>query len=110
MRPVSNPKSRICLSLSQNGLVAYGNTEALSDLRDQLAWIVKSDPKDHFECHVIMTLESDETRFEGKKPRNAWVKASDDINMSLIEGSEENYGFELTFMLVEEKDLDDLQS
>ena len=109
MRPSSNPKSRICLSLSQNGLVSYGNREALTDLRDQLDWIIKSNPKEHFECHVIMTLESDETRFEGKRPRNAWVRASEDVKRELIENSEDNYGFDLIFMLVEENDLDKLE-
>ena len=101
-------KPRLCLDLSQNGVVAYANRAALAEIRDRLNEIVASDPKEHFECHVIMMLEDDETRFEGKHPPNVWVKASEDVRKDLAVNSDTEQGFELTFMHVEESDLDKL--
>jgi hypothetical protein len=107
--PAPDGAARLCLSLTAEGLTAYGNQAALTSLRDQLTWMIASDPAEHFECHVLMTLESEESRFDGAPP-NVWTLVSDDLAAKVAAPSEDHPGFELTLMHAEEADLDELAS
>lgn len=109
MRPQANEKSRICLHFSSAGLTSYCNREALIDLRDQLNWLIDSPPEEHYECHVLMTLENDESCFEGKRPRNAGLSISKDFADILHIDCAKSPLVDLTFMLCTETDLDKAQ-
>jgi hypothetical protein len=104
MRPVINKKSKIVMKINREGLIAYCNQEAILDLSSQLSWIGASDPKDHFECHVLMTLENDESKFGGKSPKNVRVVFDDGMDEIFSRTCHAVAGFELTFMIVEECD------
>ena len=106
-RPMADDAARLCLSLTAEGLTAYANREALTSLRDQLTWMIASDPSEHFECHVLMALESDASLFHGETP-NVWTLVSEDLAGTVATRSEDHPGFELTLMLVDEPDLDEL--
>jgi hypothetical protein len=107
--PAPDGTARLCLSLTAEGLTAYGNRAALTSLRDQLTWMIASDPAEHFECHVLMTLETDASRFDGATS-NVWTLVSEDLAEKVVILSEEHPGFELTLMHAEEADLDKLAS
>ncbi|WP_371433538.1 hypothetical protein [Novosphingobium sp.] len=109
MQPETNDKSRICLNFTVDGLTAYCNREALIDLRNQLDWLISSPPDEHYHCHVLMALENDDSKFDGKRPRNAGIRFSEGVeNMKdadLVGGE----CVDLTFCHVTEADLDDIQ-
>jgi hypothetical protein len=110
MRPIPSSEVRLCLKLSIDGLTAYGNKEAIIALRDQMNWLLESDPSEHFECHVMLTMENDESKFGGLVPANVWTIVSKDligIDDDLINEVPKN--FELTIMQVRDFDLDELE-
>lgn len=79
------------------------------DLRDQLTWLINSSPEDFCHVHTLLTLENDESRFYGKRPRNAGVFITDDaaeITNADIEGG---VCVDLSFFITTEGHLDDLQ-
>ena len=109
MQPRADEKSRICLNFAVDGLTAYCNREALIDLRNQLDWLISSPQEDHYHCHVLMVLENDVSKFEGKKPRNAGVRFSEGVekmkDADLVGGE----CVDLTFVVATEADLDSMQ-
>lgn len=109
MQPMANEKSRICLNFAADGLTAYCNREALIDLRNQLDWLIASPPEANHHCHTLMVLENDESRFEGKRPRNAGVSFSEGVETMKNADSESGECVDLTFMVVNDAILDDMQ-
>lgn len=115
-QPKKIPGTRLCLVVTKSGLKAYGNASALKSLASWLEWVAASNPAEHFECHVEMDLESDESKFEGKVPRNVWVLLQRELAGTLdvrekviVEGEPvDSHGFGLTFMAVSESELDDM--
>lgn len=109
MRPEASPQSRLCLEFDASGLTAYCNRQALIALRDQLEWLIQSPPEDRYHCHVLMTLENDASRFDGKRPRNAGVSFSDDFEKMRDADIDGGQLIDLTFMVATDDDLDDVQ-
>ncbi len=109
MQPAASQKSRICLNFAAEGLTAYCNREALIDLRNQLDWLISSPPEDSYHCHTLLTLENDESRFGGKRPRNAGVSFSQGVEVMQEADIENGDCVDLTFMIVSDAMLDDLQ-
>lgn len=110
MRPEVNEQSRICLNFGVDGLNVYANRQALIDLRDQLTWLVDSPPEEHYHLHVLMTLENDQSKFDGKRPRNAGVVISDHFNEIARADIEQGDVVDLSFFMVPERDLDEMQA
>lgn len=108
MSPSKEAGTRLCISVSEKGVYVYGNKPAFKSLAKWMSWIAESSEADHFECHVAMSLEDDESKFEGKAPRNVWVLMDKKIADSFAKRTESNPGFELTFMAVENQDLEHL--
>jgi hypothetical protein len=109
MQPQANDRSRICLEFNESGLTVLGNREALVDLRAQLDWLLEGPPEDHWHCHVLWSLENDESRFDGKRPRNAGVIVSE--GFQLIAEKDDPLGpvVDLTFVHASDQTLDDKQ-
>lgn len=107
-RPEKKSDARLCLSVRRDGLTAYGNTQAFQSLAEWLSWLSKSDPKEHFECHVTMALEDDASLFEGKRPRNVWTVADHAMRGIVTPRSSKHPGFELTFMMAGAAELDQM--
>jgi len=103
--------ARLCLSVSKDGVKAYGNRESFTSLARWLEWIAAHDPSEHFECHVRWHLEDEESKFQGKRPQNTWVKMEGDVAAVFeqelqLDADTRQDGFELTFMAVTEQELD----
>lgn len=109
MRPEANDKSRICLNFARDGLNVYANRQALMDLRDQLSWLIDSPAEDFYHCHVLMTLENDASRFEGKRPRNAGVSFSSDAAEMVNADFENGECVDLSFFVMPDTEMDDMQ-
>ena len=109
MQPQANDKARICLNFAVDGLTAYCNREALIDLRNQLDWLIASPPEDNYHCHTLMVLENDDSKFDGKRPRNAGVSFSDGVETMKDADIEGGECVDLTFMVVTDAILDDMQ-
>jgi hypothetical protein len=115
-QPKKLPGSKLCLAITKDGLTAYGNPEAFRSLAKWLEWIAASNPAEHFECHVGMDLESDESKFQNKTPKNVWVLIDKDLSSilakrgrSYIDGEAvELRGFDVNFMAVPENELDQM--
>ena len=108
MAPLKKAGTRLCIAVTRDGVSVYGNKQAFQSLSEWMSWIAASNDADHFECHVTMSLEDDASSFEGKEPRNVWVLTDEEFADSFGRQSEGSPGFELTFMAVEEQDLDEL--
>lgn len=109
MQPKANDKSRICLDFSVDGLTAYCNREALTDLRNQLDWLIASPPEEHYHCHTLMALENDASKFDGKRPRNAGVSFSKGVEKMKDADIDGGMSVDLTFMVATNANLDDMQ-
>lgn len=103
--PSKKPGTRVCIAVTKEGVTLYGNKEAFASLAEWMNWIASSPKDEHFECHVLMDLEDEASKFEGKVPRNAWVLMGKEVEGCFSHRSDEQRGFELTLMAVEENEL-----
>ncbi len=106
-RPEKLPGARMCLTLTCDELTVYGNKEAFTSLRNWMSWLEESQ-KEHFECHITMSLETDASLFEGKRPRNVWPLLDIAFESIIPHRSEHRPGLELTFMVATEEELDEM--
>ena len=83
----------------------YGNREAFRSLAQFMSWIADANPADHYECHVKWHLSSEEALLRGGTPNVVTVIAPE-LATHLASASDMGPGFEVTFMAVEEHDLD----
>ena len=85
-------------------------------MAQHLLWAADADPAEHRECHVRWHLQPDACRFEGKRPLDIWTLVDADLAQSIpasplgsdSDAEMQEDGFEVTFMAVEESDLDAL--
>lgn len=108
LRPSINDNARISLIVSSDGVIAYCNKAAISDLMGQLRWMLDSDAKEHYECHTLMTFND----LEGGRDsahRNASIRFEDGLEKYFVKRSPNSFGFELTFMTVEDSDFSKLR-
>ena len=100
---------RICMAVTSDGLTAYCNREALLALARQLELLAASDAEEHYQTHVRMQFEDHEALFDGKTPTNVWVLRAPELAPMLApHGSSDIQDFELIFMRVPDKELDEL--
>ena len=71
-----------------------------------MSWIESSDEKGNYECHVKWHLDSDDI------VENSVIINIDDAIKSAFtsDSTEDNSGFDLTFMIVDHESLDKLDS
>lgn len=103
--PPKKPGVRVCLVLDAEGAKLYGNRAAFASLADWMTWLAQSPKDEHFECHVVMDLEDEASKFDGKESRNAWTLRGPDFPNTPEEGKG---AAELTLMCLEESELDQL--
>ena len=101
------PGTRICLTVTPEGVKLYGNREAFQSLAQFMSWIADSNPTEHFECHVRWHMTSEGALLRNETPNVATLFAPALVGQ-FERASESNPGFELTFMAVEEADLDEM--
>lgn len=102
--PSKKPGVRACFVLGRDGAKLYGNRAAFASLAEWMEWLASSPSKEHFECHVLMDLEDDESKFGSKRPRNAWGL----VQLGEASAGENGEIGDLTFMCLEEEELDQL--
>lgn len=113
-QPRKIPGARLCLAMREQGLTVYCNPDALRSLAEWLQWIASHNPAEHFECHVRMDLEDDESKFENKVPSNVLMLVEKQLSnifsgTAAINGTQvSERGFELTFMAAPEEELDEM--
>ncbi len=75
-----------------------------------MAWLAESNPDEHFHFHLLWSLESEASRFEGAPVKNVWVLTqSDPLEKPVVDDERAEYPqFELTFQVLSECDLDEL--
>jgi hypothetical protein len=112
--PRQIPGTRLCIAVGTGGVTLYGNPAALRTMAQYLLWAADADPAEHYECHVRWHLQSDACRFDGKRPLDVWTLVDAGLAQSIppsplvpsVEAVAQQEGFEVTFMAVEESDLD----
>ena len=109
-QPARVPGSRICVLLHADEIVVCANVLGFSELGQQMAWLAASRPEESFHLHMLWHLESDESRFDGVRPKNVWVLRSPSSHHVKSEAPEgmEAVEFEVTFQVVQEDELDEL--
>ena len=100
--PKVDDNARICLAVKDDGVTAYGNKEGFKTLANWLTWIAESDPSEHYECHLGWS-------FDSATKEKVWPLFSDELKRVYGLNSTDKQNFELTFMAVEDSDLDELE-
>jgi hypothetical protein len=105
-----NDNIRLCITVKHKGVTAYGNKAAFEALAQKLLRIAASLPSEHFECHTVMALQDDASKFEGKKIKNVYSIFDQETAPVFAKRSEDACGFELTFMMAPEHELDQMDT
>ena len=96
---------RACVAVGKDGVTLYGNKATFRSLANWMTWIAESKPSEHYECHVVWHLLSR----VAKKP-NVFVRFDESSDRAEPRGRKRRgQAFELTFMQVEEADLNRLE-
>ncbi|MGA1869447.1 MAG: hypothetical protein ACMUJM_12985 [bacterium] len=105
--PRNEKGTRLCMVVAKSGIKVYGNRQAFKTLSKWMSWIADSDEREHYECHFLWHLKSEESEF-GEEPANIWTLFDRDT-LSIFDPSfDQELNFDLTFMAVEQSDLDKL--
>ena len=89
---------RLAVVAGTGGTAMYGDRAAFKTLARWMAWLAKSDPREHFEMHIPWSLEP-------PLARRSKVKV---LKRSRGKSARPTTGFEVTFMVVENADLDQM--
>ena len=101
------PGTRACVVVTREGVKLYGNRAAFLSLARFMTWIAESDPAEHFECHTKWHLASEDFLHHGGPPNVGTLFAPELVD-DFARETEDESGFELTFMAVHSTDLDEL--
>jgi hypothetical protein len=105
--PEPKPGAKLCLAVTKQGVTAYGNKGAFEQLAEWLQWIASSDPSEHFECHTILSLQDEASALGKQRKKNVYPLFSKQTKAVFERENEHGFGFELTFMMVEDAELDE---
>jgi len=103
--PLRVPGARICIIRHPDETTICANIAGFRALGEWIAWLVASDPSEHYHFHLLWHLESEASRFEGKLPKNVWVLAQPGQPTVPVG---ETPAFEFTFQVVTDPELDEL--
>ena len=106
--PARKPGRKLCLAVTKQGVTAYGNRDAFESLGEWFKWMASSDPAEHFECHTIWHLQDEASAFLKQSTKNVFALFTAKTRAVFEKESEDGFGFELTFMMASEAELDEL--
>ncbi len=106
--PMRKPGTKLCLAVTKQGVTAYGNKAAFEHLAEWLKSMASSDPVEHFECHTIWNLQDEEGSFGENAIKNVYPLFSRQAKTLFAKKDEHGFGFELTFMMAPDSELDEL--
>jgi len=108
--PLEVPGARICVLRHADEIVVCANPDGFRAMGEWMAWLGKSNPSEFFHFHLLLSLESEASRFGSAKPGNVWFldtpkahhpPASIPMEVKKVE-------FEITFQVLTEASLDEL--
>jgi hypothetical protein len=75
-----------------------------------MSWLAESNPNEHYHFHLLWSLESEASRFEGAPLKNVWVLTqSETPEKPVVTNDRATYPqYELTFQVLTESELDEL--
>jgi hypothetical protein len=96
---------QICIAIRKSEVTVYGNRQAFQSLAKWMMWLAKSDPSEHYECHLSwhFQLPSIDT-----KRSASWALFDKASAAALSPTVKQRRRFDLTFMVVEPCDLKEL--
>ena len=106
--PARKPGTKLCLAVTKQGVTAYGNRDVFESLSEWFKWLASSDPVEHFECHIIWHLQDEASAFRKQSTKNVYALFTEKTKAVFEKESEDGFGFELTFMMASEAELDEL--
>lgn len=98
--PKVDKGTEICVTVEKGGVFFYGNKQAFRSLARWAASIAQSDPDEHHECHLAFHIGRPLAR-----RKNVWFLFDRETRDVFRKRSRRDSGFDLTFMIVEPKDL-----
>ncbi len=99
--------TQVCVTVTRDGIKLYGNRQAFHTLSRWMSWIAASEPSEHYECHLLWHLTNYEAKV-GQSPGNLWFLFDRDLFHVFEKHREQQSDFDLTFMIVEQHDLEKL--
>jgi hypothetical protein len=106
--PSRKPGTKLCMAVTKQGVTAYGNRDAFESLSEWFKWLAASDPAEHYECHLIWHLQDDASAFRKQSIKNVFALFTAKTKPVFEKESEDGFGFEMTFMMAPEAELDEL--
>lgn len=106
--PNRRDATQICVTVTKEGVKLYGNRDAFRSLAEWMTRLADSPEGEYYECHVTWQLES-EASFFGKEQKDVWVLFDKEAAQVFRRPSPGDTGFDLDFMAVEKKDLENLR-
>ena len=106
-RPKTVAGTRLCIAVRRDGVTAYGNKAAFETLSRTFKWLAKSPPSEHYELHSVLDLQDYAGLEEANEPQKVFALFTRDTKKVFEKRRKDEFGIELTFMMVEESDLDD---
>lgn len=98
---------QVCMVVTGKGIKIYGNKAAFRSLAKWMAWIARSKPEEHYECHLGWHFRVPD-HDAGRPTVYTIVDKRMTEALSLLRQRQPE--FDVTFMAVEEADLDRLLS
>jgi hypothetical protein len=92
--PAIDRAMRLRIVRKKNETVIYGNSSAFRTLARWMKWLAASNPREHYEMHVPWHLQSPLSRSQRV-----------DVMTSTSGRSKPSKGYEITFMVLEGKEL-----
>ncbi len=109
-RPDRKHGNRLCITVTKQGVTAYGNKVAFESLAEIFKWLASSAASEHYECHTILSLQDEASLLDGQKPKNVFALFDKEAQAVFARQTEESFGFELTFMMATETELNELDA
>ena len=107
-QPQTRDGTKLCIAVTRQGVTAYGNKAAFESLAEWFRWMASSAPSEHYECHTIMYLRDEASTFGEDTVKNVYVLFDANTRRPFEKKAKNEFGFELTFMMATESDLDKL--
>jgi hypothetical protein len=101
--------TRMVITVEKDGVWLYGNRQTFQTMANWMNHIAQSDPAEHYELHTFLHLHNHARMmvFFDDKTKGIFKKPA--VLKKRIKKTGEDCGFELTFMAVESKDLNQME-
>ena len=108
--PLKMSGARICVLVHPDEITVCANITGFKALGTWMAWLADSNPEDLYHFHLLWSLESEASRFDGVRPKNVWFLQTPPSHLikSVPPNTMKAVPFEITFQVLSETLLDEL--